>query len=682
MKSTLWIIALLGFSLSAVPVASAGSSPSPFLAKIGPGLRPIAQAIASHVSLESVRDQGITNTFMQKYLGTVPGEVRWNLDGDVEVDLTFAHRAQRPESAVLESALGARGVVSDPFNAVVEMWLPPQNLLQAGSLPGLLSVTVPHYAVVREVVPRASNTPNYDTAGSNALGAVAYANATGATGSGISVGVISDGAQSYQTDVSEGYLPSNIYIDPNDATAYGSSGNEGSAMMQIVYDSAPGVHLGFCGPSTDVEFLKCLSDFEGTGFKANIIVDDLGFPGVAMFQNGTFASGVAQFAQSNPNVHLVTAAGNDNGAYWQGSWTPMSLSPSLTLNGVTYTEANNFGTSHFPVGYATISVQPNDTDYWILEWADPWLTPAGDYDVVVYDGNPNTTGSKIVACNQGTDLGSSGCTFATTPGTSPGPNPVQGNAYDNTTGAVIKLYIEVLLRNGTSPSGLLKLITGSEASNGLTLDPNYPFGSIYGQSALPEEFTAGAMDVYDVGSPSASIESYSSTGPVEFEYSSLTSTTASPTSIPKPDITGVDGVTINPVGSFKPPFFGTSAAAPHIAALLALLMEHEPGQNPETTVTNEASLPAGAPTTGAGNSYGAGVPCLAKLTPSGATACNPQSTATINPTSGGGGSGGGSGTGSSSSSGGGGGGTGPLTLLVLGFLLLGDIGSRRRRAQR
>ena len=675
MKSLLWVVALTGLSLVPISRVDAQSGSLPDLMKIGPGLRHLAQVVDARGSLTRARDQGITETLVQQALGTVPGEVRWNLDGEVEVDLTFAHRAERPDPAVLTSALGAQGVVSDPYNAVVEMWLPPGNLPETSSLPGLLSITVPHYAIVRRVVSRSSNPPNYDTAGSNALGAVAYANATGATGAGIHVGVISDGAQSYETDVSAGYLPSNIFIDPNDKT-YGSSGNEGSAMMQIVYDSAPGVDLGFCGPSTDVQFLSCLSDFEGTGFKANIIVDDLGFPGVAMFQNGQFATGVAQFAESNPSVHLVTAAGNDNGAYWQGTWTPVTLQTPLTLNGVTYTEANNFGTSSNPDTYARASLQSNDTDYWILEWADPWESPVGDYDVVVYNGNPATTG-KIVACNQGTQLDSNGCTFSTTPGTSPGPNPVQGNSYQNTTRSAETLYIEVLLRNGTNPSGQLKLITGSQASNAVTLTPNSPFGSIYGQSALPEEYTAGAMDVYQVGSATATIEPFSSTGPVEFEYSSLTSTTPSQFFIPKPDITGVDGVTINPVGSFTSPFFGTSAAGPHIAALLALLMQHEPGQNPETTVTDEASLPGGAPATGASNSYGAGVPCLAKLTPSGEAACNPELTATINVgSSGSGGSGSG---GSSGGGGGGGGGVDPLTLLLFAAVLLSGIRVRRRR---
>ena len=39
----------------------------------------------------------------------------------------------------------------------------------------------------------------------------------------------------------------------------------------------------------------------------------------------------------------------------------------------------------------------------------------------------------------------------------------------------------------------------------------------------------------------------------------------------KPDITAADGVSVTGVGGFRPPFFGTSAAAPHAAAIAALL---------------------------------------------------------------------------------------------------------------
>ncbi len=57
----------------------------------------------------------------------------------------------------------------------------------------------------------------------------------------------------------------------------------------------------------------------------------------------------------------------------------------------------------------------------------------------------------------------------------------------------------------------------------------------------------------------------------------------------KPDITGIDGVSITGAGSFRTPFFGTSAAAPHLGGIAALLLQGAPCLMNRSSSTIDAS---------------------------------------------------------------------------------------------
>ena len=79
---------------------------------------------------------------------------------------------------------------------------------------------------------------------------------------------------------------------------------------------------------------------------------------------------------------------------------------------------------------------------------------------------------------------------------------------------------------------------------------------------MPNAIAVGAIDASDPGNDD--IEPFSSQGPVTISY-------PSPVSRSKPDLCGIDGVTVTGAGGFPVPFYGTSAAAPHIAAIAAQL---------------------------------------------------------------------------------------------------------------
>lgn len=602
--------------LLALPFLVQATTPSRVTTHLDKRLAPIAAAAAVHVE-SSWRETALAR--QARHLNS-PLEARWNAAGQVQVYLHYDPATAAPDREQLE-ALGVTQIVYSPRLGVVQAWVPAGQLAAVAELPGVRRVGLPRYALPKRSLalgPR-TYTGSVDTQGDTILGAAAFRAATGVTGQGVTVGVISSGDDHISDSQKTGDLPANIWDDPKDKGGSGgfspaSSGDEGTAMMEVVYDLAPGVdRLGFCGPATTVDFVTCLDDFK-SNISANVIVDDLGFLGGAMFSEDTLDTGVADFASANPSVQLVAAAGNDGAAFWEGDWNPMPL--STTVNRVSYTQAQNFSTTGGQNPILLIeNVPTGDTIGYVVEWADLWddtssTNDPNDYDVVVFD-NPNSdssggTGHRAVACNQGINIGPN--PQLTPPATlcnqtnsqdltTPGPQPVQGSQWTATQSAY---YLEVFLPHG-APSSHLKIIVFDNQSHPVAVSPTTP-GSIFGHAALPfpSEITVGAVSSGDL-----SLEGYSSTGPVSM------GTGGSPlTSVMKPDFVGPDCVSVTGAGGFGSPFCGTSAAAPHIAGLVALLMSGYPGQSPYTLLQTSAT-PQGSPVPN--GQFGYGLPNMQTL---------------------------------------------------------------------
>ena len=597
-----WRSAVLSCALLALGSSAQGAAPLATHAKLDKELAPIAEAAARHAEIPLMSEALVR----QAVQGYSPLKAHWNSLDQVQVYLHYDPQALTPDMAALKN-LGATDIKMSPRLEVIQAWVPATALDAAAQLDGVLRVGLPRYAV-RQASPKFSPKPetgSVTTQGDKILGSASFRSATGIDGQGITVGVISDGADSISSSQKTGDLPSNVWKDPN----LGGKGDEGTAMMEIVYDLAPGVkQLGFCGPNTTADFLTCLDDLN-KNIGANIIVDDLAFPGGAMFSDDSFNTGIRSFVKAHPNTRLVAATGNDATGYWQGSWTPLAV--STTVNGVTYTQAEDFGGG---APYLQISVPKGDKIAYLVEWNDPWDDKAttndpNDYDVVVFNSATEST-STAVACNQGMNVSplNGSCTTPSPaqPFNTPGPQPVQGNEW---TAQTTTYYLSIFLPGytGNNPGPNLKVLV-FDATNPVPVQvsPN-PAGSVYGHAALPypNEISVGAVDAPDALLGIYNIESYSSLGPVEYGV------TPNPTtSIQKPDFVAPDCVSVTGAGSFENPFCGTSAAAPHIAGLLALLMQGYPGQSPYTLLQS-AATPVGG--TSPNGTYGFGIPIVTSL---------------------------------------------------------------------
>ena len=160
------------------------------------------------------------------------------------------------------------------------------------SLPVDVMETLAACADVKFIAPAARavcHTGSVDSQGDYAHAAAAARLTFGVDGTGVKVGVISDSVDYLTNSQALGDLPASLTVLPGQSGVPGSG--EGTAMLEIVHDLAPGAQLYFATAfNGEASFAQNILDLRAVG--CDIIVDDVGYFDESPFQDAVIAQAV------------------------------------------------------------------------------------------------------------------------------------------------------------------------------------------------------------------------------------------------------------------------------------------------------------------------------------------------------------------------------------------------------
>ena len=446
-------------------------------------------------------------------------------------------------------------------------------------------------AGVRRIVPaRPAYTHTIVSEGDRTHAADTARNLYGLDGAGHKVCALSNGVDELDYSQSTGELPA---VDVLAGEA--GSGAEGTAMLEILHDLAPGATLGFATAFGGIaRFAENIRDLAASG--CQVIVDDVIYLEESPFQDGPIAAAVDEVASQG--VLYLSSAGNegnlDDGTSgtWQGDFlagAPLPALPGLMLHDFAGGEVANLVQKSAPAV--------------ALHWTDPSATAANDYDLYVLSGDL----AEVVRFSNNTQDGVGGdddpveiVSFFGS-GASAGERLVVARAAG--AGRLLNLIAvrgeleratRSALRGHAAAAGALAIAAAPASAGYASGQPSGPFPLEFEASQVSETFSAdGPRRIFFAADgallPGAPPGDFSATGGVERA---------------KPELAAADGVSTSVEGFTR--FFGTSAAAPHAAALAAVYW----GALPATSAAGvraallatalDIETPGADPTTGLG----------------------------------------------------------------------------------
>ena len=507
----------------------------------------VQQKIDSRVLLTVDATRPAPRRAILKSLAKAPVEA----DGRVIVDIDLTDAQAVDNAIVALRQLKAQVLFASAKFKSIRARVQPQTVESIAAIPGVRFVDAER---------QASHNKNTTTQGDVVHKANLVRSSMGYTGNGVKVCVLSDGIDSLAARQTTGDLPKIVDVLPGQA----GSGDEGTAILEILFDLIPEARLGFAtsrgGEAAFAQNILDLADAAKGGCK--VIVDDTLYYSESPFQDGILSQAVNTVAAAGVvYVSAATNSGNlDSGTSgtWEGDFrAPSNMTSALIPGHVLHEFAPGVA------GNAALS----ESGLASLHWAEPFGAAANDYDLYVLDASMST----VLASSTNTQNGTQSpveLIVAPPGGTFPAGARI---VVAKKTGAQDRMFslqwyrgrlthaTSGATRGHSAAAGAISVAaTPAAGANGPTPpNPLGPYPNAYSASAKVEVFSAdGPRRVFFdpngnlvAGAPGGN---FTSTGGVVRN---------------KPDLTAADGVATDTPGFQQ--FFGTSAAAPHAAAAAA-----------------------------------------------------------------------------------------------------------------
>lgn len=416
-------------------------------------------------------------------------------------------------------------------------------------------------------------------------------------GRGVRVGVMSDSyncsegalvaGEPFTTapqDKASHDLPRDILVLKDlSATPSTDCSDEGRGMMQLIHDVAPASSLAFYTAFESPEdFAAGIEALANAGSK--VIVDDVIYFAEPMFLDGPIAQAADRVKARG--VAYFSSAGNQARQSYESTFRRSGT------EGAGGGPLHDFNSGKGVDALQGITAGPSSTTLLSFQWDQPWFSvngkgSASDVDIYFVDDE----GNPITLCDD--DPNALVCQF---PGVdrNEGADAVELPALINDSEEDVHANIAIELFSGPTPRRMKYVWFDLDAGVVTIEEHDTQSGTLYGHANAAGAEAIGAAPWYNTAAfgqnkpecAPACLELFSSAGGVPILFDRNGRHFPFPLVRIKPGVTGPDGGNTTffvadlaaPIPGTSEPdgfpnFFGTSASAPHVAAIAALMLD-------------------------------------------------------------------------------------------------------------